>query len=834
MRTVVSPSQVSWQDPPEPIAAMLDQPRSPVVSFSPDRQWILELSLAPLVPLVALTEPKVAIAGIEINPITRTSAHEGYYQGMTLRRFPAQDQSQGQSQDQSQDQGESELRRAIALPSEARISHVSWSRDSRYIALTLTEAEGVSLWVIPLETALETGEARRLTGPILNGIYGSPYRWLPGEAGFIAKVRPENQGFPPEAPQIPPGPILEENLGRVAPARTYTNLLASCHDEALFEYYFQSALEQIDLEGHRRQLREPELLLSAQPSPDGAWLLVRTLQPPFSYQVPLQRFPTQYWVCDRQGQSKTIIAELPLADEISTDFEAVRPGRRWVSWRADHPATLFWPEALDEGDAKRQVPYRDAIYQQAAPFTADPQLLWKTELRFRGIAWGTEQLALGYEGWYDSRLVRQWWLQPGADWSDPVLLESRNFQDAYGHPGNPLTAPGPYGWSTLIVPSDGLGFYLEGRGASAAGIFPFLDRVLLSQSQSQSEPQKKQRLWQAEGQQFERLQLLLDRDARQFITQRQSQTSPPNYVLRDRFPAQFPDPAQSPTLAQSLYPLSDPQPLTQFHDPLPWYRQVHKDQIRYQRSDGLDLSGMLYLPPQYQPERDGPLPILLWVYPEEYKSRETASQVTDSEWTFSRPSGSSVLFLLTQGYGVLLGPSMPILGEAETEPNDSYLEQLVDNAEAAVAALVARGVGDRDRLAIGGHSYGAFTAANLLAHSRLFQAGIARSGAYNRTLTPFGFQGEQRHFWEATETYIKISPFTYAAQIKAPLLLIHGAADNNPGTYPLQSERLYEALRGLGGTVRWVSLPHEGHGYRSREAIGHVLWEMVRWLDQYL
>jgi dipeptidyl aminopeptidase/acylaminoacyl peptidase len=213
---------------------------------------------------------------------------------------------------------------------------------------------------------------------------------------------------------------------------------------------------------------------------------------------------------------------------------------------------------------------------------------------------------------------------------------------------------------------------------------------------------------------------------------------------------------------------------------------------------------------------------------------ELAGQVTKTENGFTRPHFTSILFLLTQGFAVLDDPTLPIIGEGETEPNDTYVEQLIAGAEAAIEYVVERGIGDRDRLAIGGHSYGAFTTVNLLAHTNLFKLGIARSGAYNRTLTPFGFQGEQRNFWEAADTYTQIAPFTHAHKITAPLLLIHGANDSNRGTYPIQTERLYEALKGLGATVRWVELPLEDHSYRSQEGVGHVLWEMVRWCKQYL
>jgi dipeptidyl aminopeptidase/acylaminoacyl peptidase len=274
--------------------------------------------------------------------------------------------------------------------------------------------------------------------------------------------------------------------------------------------------------------------------------------------------------------------------------------------------------------------------------------------------------------------------------------------------------------------------------------------------------------------------------------------------------------------------------VTQAVDPAPTLAGMQKDVLTYKRDDGVDLSATLYLPPGYRRGVDPPLPVVFWVYPREFRSREAAGRVTSSEFTFSRPRGTSVLFLLTQGYAVLADPALPILGEGSDEPNDRYLEQLEAGARAAVEEVARLGVADTSRLAIGGHSYGAFTAANLLAHTTLFRTALCFSGAYNRTLTPFGFQGEDRSLWQAPDTYLGMSPFLTADKIKRPLLLIHGMEDPNPGTFPLQSDRFFEALKGLGATVRLVRLPAEGHGYRARESVGHVLWEMTNWCDTQL
>lgn len=776
----------TWQNPPEPIASMLDADRLPAVSISPDNQWLVEFERRELPPIAELAEPVVAIAGTKINPNTWGPAQEGSYKGITVRPLGELDGT------------------PIYLPPDARVRNLRWSYDSRYLAFTLTQADGIELWMLDVAEA----KAKPLSGPILSGVYNSPCRWLPDEAGLICKVRPQGIGEPPAEPTVPKGPVIESSQGRVAATRTYTNLLQSPHDEALLEYYFSSQLARITLEGEITLLGDPELIRNVTISPDGQWLLRSTVHRPFSYQVPLSRFPVRYEVLNRQGEVVYELADLPLADDIPIAFDSVRQGKRSIGWRSDQPATLYWAEALDGGDASVPADFRDALYTLAAPFNGSPTELWKSTLRFRGITWGNNNLAIANEAWYDSRQLKTWMIDPENPSAEPVLMDARDFQDAYANPGNPVTTPGPYGRSVLMLSDDGQSLFLDGGGASPEGVFPFLDRLNLASLE-------KERLWQSKGEIFSRVSRLLDNNAQSVVVRRESTISPSNYYQLD-------------------LSSNEETALTAFEDPLAWYADVQKEIVRYPRKDGVTLTATLYLPPGYDPAADGPLPTVLWVYPREFKDRSVASQNTRSEHTFTRPGRDSVLFLLTQGYAVLNGPTMPIVGEGDEEPNDTYIDQLVSSAEAAVDFLIERGVSDGKRLAIGGHSYGAFTAANLLAHSDLFQTGIARSGAYNRTLTPFGFQGEQRNFWETPETYLTMSPFISAEKINEPLLLIHGAEDNNPGTYPIQSERLYEAMKGLGGTVRYVSLPAEGHAYRSREAVGHVLWEMVEWLDQHL
>lgn len=776
--------QDGWQQAPAPIDEILQTPWTPAISLSPDRAWMAELERPALPPIDELAAPEVRVAGIKLNPSTHGPAQSRSYRALRLRST-----ERAQVQD-------------IALPEDARINDLTWSPDSQHLMVTRTVDDGIELWVV----SVATGQARALSGPVLNAVYGNPCDWLSSGDAIVCKVVPDTLGAPPEAPRVQ-GPRIEDNDGRATPARTYTNLLSNTHDEALFEHYLTSAIDRFALDGTVERIIAPDLIDEVYPSPDAQWLLVKTLHTPWSYHVPAGRFPVKTTAVSLTDGQTIDIADLPLADSIPIAYGSVRTGRRSIGWRSDAPATLYMVEALDGGDAGADAEQRDRLSILPAPFNTEPQTLWESTLRFGGVSWGRDDFALVSEWWFNNRQERVWAIDPSSPDAAPRPMVDRNYQDAYADPGSALFSLNEHNAYSLLISSDGTSFYRKGRGASPEGVYPFLDRISIETGEST-------RIWQAQGSHYESVVTVLDADAERFITRRESQEDPPNYMLRTQRRRR-------------------PQPLTRFGDPVPQLAGIQKEVVTYSRADGVQLSATLYTPAGWSP-KDGPLPTILWAYPAEHKDRSTASQVTTSPHTFSRPYGSSILFMLTQGYAVMMSPKMPIIGEGDIEPNDNYVEQLIAGAEAAVGYVVERGVADPNRLAIGGHSYGAFTTANLLAHTDLFQAGIARSGAYNRSLTPFGFQSEQRTYWEGTSVYMEMSPFTHAANINEPLLLIHGAEDTNSGTWPMQSERMYEALKGLGAVVRWVELPHEGHGYRSYQAVGHTHYEMARWLELHL
>ncbi len=770
--------------PPKEIAEIVDAPLTPAISLDPNRNWMLMMARPSLPPISEMARPELRLAGLRIDPDTGGPSRAGYYTGLTFRRI-----SDG-------------LERGVTgLPEGAKIGHARWAPNGAHIAFTVRDEAGIVLWV----AEVETGAARLLVTDRLNGTFGTPFVWVSDSRTLVCRAVPEDLKRPPEAPTVPEGPVVQETVEVVAPSRTHQDLLKNVYDEALFEYYATSQVIAVTLDGEVHAIGPAGMVCGAQPSPGGAYLLVEILHRPFSYLAPYYRFPLRVEVRDREGRLVRELVDLPLAEEVPIVFDAVPEGPRSFEWRADASATLFWVEAQDGGDPRVEAGVRDRVYTLSEPFEGEPVAFQDLELRYIGLIWGNGDLALVTERWWKTRRVRTWRVAPDAD--GRAVLFDRSWEDRYHDPGAPLMRRTAEGTLVLLTDDGGRRLFLAGDGASPEGDRPFLDRYDLESGEAE-------RLWQSEAPYYERAVQFMDAEQDLVLIGRESPDEPTNYFLRDLKRGEM-------------------RQVTHFPHPMPQMADVQKELIRYKRADGVQLTATLYLPPGYSLE-DGPLPMLMWSYPREYKSADAAGQVKDSPYRFVHIGSLSPLPLLTQGYAILDGPTMPIVGEGEQEANDRYVEQLVASAEAAVEEAVRRGAADRNRVAVGGHSYGGFMTANLLAHTDLFRAGIARSGAYNRTLTPFGFQSEERTLWEAPEVYFKMSSFMHADKIKAPLLLVHGEADNNSGTFPTQSERLYNALKGHGATARLVLLPHESHGYRARESVMHMLWEMTAWLERYL
>jgi len=768
-----------YKQAPERIRRILDAPATPQISVSPAGTHALLLRARRYPPVAELAEPMLRLAGLRINPRTNGPHKATSFEQLELNRL---------------DTGAAV---PLTVPAGMRLSAPGWSADGQRFAFTNAAASSTELWV----GSIASGQLKKLPVSV-NAAYGDAIHWHNDGIRLIVLAVPSTRDAAPPAGEAAAGPVIQESRGQSGPVRTYQDMLKGPHDEALLDYYGTSQPLLVNADsGETRALGQPALYESLTPSPNGEHLLVRYQHRPYSYVLPSESFPAEIEVWDLAGKLVKKIASLPMRDRVPID--GVATGPRLHAWRPTEPATITWVEALDNGDPKVKVPHRDRLLAWRAPFAAAPREYSKTEQRFMGARWLERDgavLITDYDR--DRRWTRTQLKLADADGAPSRTLWARNMRDRYADPGTPVmrTLPGGH----RVVRQAGDAILLDGDGASPQGNRPFLDRFNLRTS-------KTDRLFHCEPTAYETTAAVLSDDGARIVTRRETPNDPPNFLVR----------------AGTATPL----PLTREQDPAPELRKVKKELVRYKRGDGVDLSFTLYLPPDYQPGTR--LPTVMWAYPLEYNDASTAGQVSGSRQRFTTPAGASHLFYLLAGYAVLDDASMPVVGTPETV-NDNYLEQIAMSAKAAIQKAAEMGVTDPKRVGVGGHSYGAFMTANLLAHSDLFRAGVARSGAYNRTLTPFGFQAERRTLWEAPETYLRMSPFMNANKINEPILLIHGEADNNAGTFPIQSDRLYQAIRGNGGTVRLVMLPHESHGYAGRESIEHTLAEMIEWFDRHV
>ena len=778
---------LTYQLPPQAIIDLVDAPSTPSTSIAPDHRAIAFIDNPGLPLLTDLAREELRLGGMRIDPLTNGSSRRSYGTGITLTDIEGNNK-----------------RVVTGLPKNPRISNVRWSPDAKHMAFTHTAESHIELWVVNVQNA----SAHRLTTHLVNDVMGNAFSWSSDNKTIFLTSIPENRGDVPGRPRVAEGPIVQQSIGRRAAVRTYQDMLSDRYDEELFDYYATSQLMWVDLEGNEGMMGEPAVIWYFSLSPNGEYILINRIHRPYSYIVPFSRFAQTMEVLDLQGRSIYIVEEVPVTDDLPQGFGATREGRRSVQWRNDAPATLFWAEAQDGGDPANEAEFRDQLFFLAAPFTADPAPSVKLELRYAGITWGTDDYALVYESWVRTRRSITSSFNPSEADGEKSVIFDRSSEDRYNDPGRFQTTTNEYGQSVLLTDRRGRKLYLFGQGASPEGNRPFVDEFDIRNNEAT-------RLWRSDEPYYEFPVEIIDVNSGLVITRRESNDMHPNFYIRD---------IRRNRITQ----------ITDLPDPFAPLRELHSEMIHYEREDGIPLNGTLYLPPGYDKDNDGPLPTLLWAYPREFKSADAAGQVSGSPFSYTRVGATSPVLLATQGYAVLNNASFPIVGEGDKEPNDTFVEQLVANAEAAVNKLIEMGVTDPNRVAVSGHSYGAFMTANLLAHSNMFAAGIARSGAFNRTLTPFGFQFEERTFWDNPDLYLRMSPFTYAHQIETPLLIIHGADDNNSGTFPMQSERLYDAMRGHGATVRLVMLPHEGHGYRARESALHMHWEWLQWMDRYV
>ncbi len=776
----------SYQVPPKVIADLLLAKPTPLVRIDSKAEYLLLLGRNSYPSVEELGQPEMKIAGLRLNPLNFSPSRQSPISSITLQSI------------------KSGAKTAITgLPQNLAAGAIAWNPSETKIAFTQTEVNRIDLYVIDIATK----KATRVNSTPLNLVLGNAFVWVDDQT-ILYKATTHDAAGAPKRPITPKGPTIQQTVGKSAPRPTFQDLIKSPYDENLFAYYAESQLV-LYKNGVNQKIGKPELTNSFQLSPDRQYLLTTTLTKPFSYAVPAYGFTSMVSVLNLEGKVIKELAKLPSSESAPAGNDNVQNVPRRFEWRDDEPATIVYAMPLDSGIIKKQVEFHDAVYGLASPFTQEAKVLFKTQMRFADVTWGNNQVALVTEVLRGKQASKVSLYSPAKGTME--TLYERNLTDAYRNPGSPVRAKNSFGREVIQLTDGGTKILMNNPvGSSDQGDLPFIAKFDLS-------TKKNEIIWRAKPGNFEQVEEVIDEEKGIVLSRKESQTEVPNYFIKN------------------LFNQGQDKALTQFENPYPNLVGITKEKIKYKRADGVDLTGDLYLPKGYNKEKDGPLPVLIWAYPREFNSAADAAQVRGSKDRFTTLSWASPIYYATQGYAILDNAEMPIVStDATKKPNDNFVEQLKLNASAAIDHLVQLGVGDRKRMAVGGHSYGAFMTANLLAHTDLFKAGIARSGAYNRTLTPFGFQNEDRTYWQAPQLYYEMSPFSFADKIKEPILLVHGEQDDNTGTYPINSERLYAALKGNGGTTRFVYLPYEAHSYRGRENVLHLLWEQFQWLEKYL
>lgn len=785
---LIAQENLTYQKPPKEILELVDVPLAPSTILDSDGEMMIFRYRDQYKSIAELSEEELRLGGLRINPVTNISSRARYYNNLKVKAIDAKTPTQVQG-----------------LPKEPRLANFSWSPDESKMAFTHTTNNGVELWVLNVEDA----RAKKLTEAKLNANMRDVINWFKDNNNILVKMLPEDRKelINPET-AVPTGPTVSVSEGKEAQNRTYQDLLKNPNDEYNFEQLARAELVKVNLDGSSKKWMAPKMFGNVSFSPNGEYVMVSHLKKPFSYLVPYYRFPSETTVYTKDAKLVNQVNDEPLLEDLPKGFMSTQTGKRSMRWRNDKPATLVYVKALDEGDPEVEAEYRDEVFLLKAPFKGEGKSILKTIDRFSGITWGNDNMAIADDYWWNNRNTRTYVFNPSDASKEPEVIFDRNYQDRYSDPGSFVTTKNEFGQSILKLEDKNA--FLLGDGFSEEGQFPFVDKIDLENGETE-------RLYQSKyNDKKETLVEALAIEDGEILVRIESAAEYPNYYIRN------------------IDNDEDLTQITSFENPFKSLEDVSKEVITYQRDDGLELNGTLYLPADFDKNNPEKLPMIIWAYPREYKDKNSASQNTSNANDFTYPYYGSPIYWVNRGYVVLDDASFPIIGEGEEEPNDSFRKQLVANGKAAIDAVDDLGYVDTDRVAIGGHSYGAFMTANLLSHSNLFAAGIARSGAYNRTLTPFGFQSEERSYWEAPEVYYNMSPFMHADKMKTPLLLIHGEADNNSGTYPMQSERYFNALKGLGATARLVMLPKESHGYSAKESVLHVLWEQDQWLEKYV
>ena len=785
--SIYSNGQVNsnYKTPKQALLDLIDINLAPSVIRNSDNSIMIFLYRPAYKNIEDLSREELRLGGLRVDPKRHIGSRTTYFNKVQIIKL-----------NESKNPKE-----VVGLPKSINLSNFQFSPNENKVAMTNTTNNGVEIWVLDIPSLI----AKKIFHSNANATMGNVINWINDRELIIKSLPDDMSPLINTATSIPTGPTVTENNGSKAQNRTYQDLLKNPNDVYNFKQLSQSVLLKINIDGEFIKWLPTRMYKNIQLSPDKNYLLVDFIKTPFSYIVPYNRFPTETHVYNKNAKLIKIINDAPLLEELPKGFMSTTSGKRNFRWRSDKPSTLSYTIALDEGDPSKIKEFRDALYLWRAPFNDPSVYITKVKNRISGVYWGNDNIAIITDRWWNSRNTKTYVFNPSNPNSEAQLIIDRNYQDVYSDPGNFVQVKNQYNKNILLI--DDNSTFTIGNGYTENGQFPFLDKLNLSSGESE-------RIYTSPY--TNKYENIIDYN-----------------IVKDEVLVRIESPNEFPNYYKNYFKSGKLDQLTFFENPFKSLQDIKKEIISYKRDDGLDLNGVLYVPKSNELQNEKK-PMILWAYPREFKDKSSASQKTNNPNRFTYPSWGSPIYWATQGYVVLDRAAFPIVGEGNNEPNDSFRPQLVANALAAINAVDELGYIDRERVAVGGHSYGAFMVANLLSHSNLFAAGIARSGAYNRTLTPFGFQSEERSYWEAPEVYYTMSPFMHADKMKTPLLLVHGEADNNSGTYPMQSIRYFNALKGLGATARLVMFPKESHGYRAKETILHLIWEQDRWLEKYV
>lgn len=776
---------LGYKKPKSDIWNIVKAPRAPFIIINEQKTRMLKVYYNSMPSIKYISRPIVKLGGKRFNPKNRSRNRSYFYTKIVVQDLKSN--------------GEKE----INFGNNPILNYPYWSPNGDKLAVTIEKNNCTELWFVDANTARPV----KIKNICMNTILGSGIQWLDNNRIIVrARTKQKKIAFDNNTPQ---GPRVEESTKKKSQNRTYKDLLKNENDSKMFNYYLDSQLKVVNLKnGSVKNIGKHGIFTRYSISPNKKLLIVDRIKRPFSYVVPYYYFAKNIELWNLKGKVVNTFAKLPVFDSIP--IRGVPTGPRDIEWVPNKPATLFYSKALDKGDHKVKAKFRDQLVlaKISKNNKIKEKVFFKTKNRFSGITWLNDGSgdALVYDYDRDKKWVKGLIVNTDKENKSKVLWDY-SINDSYNKPGKNVLETNEIGQEMLAVDKIGPNRYIYtyGKGATSNGDYPYLKRWNLSDSSSKE-------LFRAKKGSYERFIGFADENHNKIVTKYETKIDFPNYYVTD--------------ILNNVK-----KKLTNEKNPSEVFGKIKKEIIKYSRADGVKLSGILYYPINYKKGKR--YPTVIKAYPRQYNSAKMAGQVRGSSNKYSMPYRSSHLYFVLRGYAVLDKAQMPVVGGPETM-NDTFVEQLVDSSKATIDALVKKGITDKKRVGVIGHSYGAFMVANLLTHTDLYKAGIARSGAYNRSLTPFGFQNEVRTFWEAKNTYLKVSPFMNANKIKHPILLIHGAIDNNSGTHTIQSERYFSAIKGNGGTARMVLLPNEGHSYAALESVGHVLWEMFRWFDLYL